>query len=228
MIGIRTPGPYNFWVKFRGTGTPFYLGTGVTGTETEEEQFFLPVMNDLGGRSEPFQLVQDGQEEDIPLILNRYDNNVIQALRALSAGYGPFGAPGPIGIPPPLGGAVGGAPPLGSETGLARGTLVLGVSDFALIIGYSYAGTPSSGSFVGGVSDLPFGRVYLYCTAPKKKDSNIGSRTLEYALHIKAYSGFLSGATIGPTPAQRGFQSYVEGSLAQITAAIGGGALLLA
>src|SRR5271170_4482912 len=123
---ITTPGTIYSFVQFPpgfpgGIG-PFYLGSCTIAPEPQAEKFRIPVLNDQGGRSVPFQLIKDGERWDILLSMNKFDLVVNRAIRSLD----------------------GGGAPLGSETGYARGTLVIGVSDFQLIMLNVYAGTPSS------------------------------------------------------------------------------------
>ena len=148
----------------------YYLGTCVTAPEPEGEKFKIPVMNDLGGRSVPFQLVKDGEQWLIPLVMNRFDYALCQQIRALD----------------------GGGAPVGSETGLARGTLVIGISDFVLVLINSYAGTASAGQFVGGIgqSDLIVSRTFYTCNLRKYKESTVGTRVLEVVMMVEAQNVF--------------------------------------
>lgn len=186
--GIRTPGPITAFAALRDTAgnlsAGFYLGTCVTAPEPEGEKFKIPVMNDLGGRSVPFQLVKDGETWLIPLTMNRFDYTLCQQIRALD----------------------GGGAPVGSETGLARGTLVIGISDFVLCLVNQYAGTPSAGTFVGGLgnSDLIVSRTFATCNLRKYKESTVGTRVLEVAMMIEAQNVF--------DQTTRGFTLLTEGA----------------
>ena len=189
-MGQRTPGPINIFVRFRNQATAVYLGTCVTAPENEEEKYKIPVLNDLGGRSVPFQLVQDGQVDYVYATVNRFDYFVVQNIKNVESGAPPTGA-----APNPA---------IGIETGLARGTLTIGISDFELILTNQYFGTTSAGQFVGGIaaSDLAFGRRYYSANMRKCKESTVGTRVLEIALAFECQNVFL--------PASRGFQMYTE------------------
>lgn len=158
-----TPGPIDMFCGLRsapgGSVTFAYLGTCVTAPEPEEEQFKIPVMNDLGGRSVPFQLVQDGENAQLLCTLNRFDLAVAQLMRAASSGR--FSASG-----------------IGNETNIARGTLVIGVSDFQFVLRNRYFGQP-----VGG-GPVPEGRLYYSANLRKYKESTVGTRVLEIAIAL--------------------------------------------
>lgn len=162
-----TPGPIDMFCGFRsGPGgsisTYAYLGTCVTAPEPEEEQFKIPVMNDLGGRSVPFQLIQDGETASLLCTLNRFDLTVARLLRAQSSGQ--FNVNG-----------------IGSESATARGTLVIGVSDFQFILKNRYGGLAVSGP-ANGVS--PYGRLYYSANCRKYKESTVGTRVQEVAFAL--------------------------------------------
>jgi hypothetical protein len=175
-----TCGPIEHFVVFPGQSIATYLGSAVLAPEQEAEDFKIPVLNDLGGRSVPFQLVQDGEQWMVMTTLNRFDLAVCRAIRALP----------------------GGGAPLGSETGIARGTLVIGLSDFQLILVNSYAGTPSAGV---NAAALNAGRGFYSSTLLKYKESTVGTRVLEVSLAIQCNNVF--------NPATRGFSLYTESGL---------------
>jgi hypothetical protein len=169
--GQRTPGPIYLFAKFRNLSTAYYLGTCITAPEPENEKFKIEVMNDISGRSVPFQLVQDGEKFFILATMNRFNLDVVANIRALESG-----------VATPNTGVNSG---LGSETAYARGTLNIGVSDFQLITLNAYYGTTSAGVFVGGVSDLPAGRMYYSCNLRKYKESTVGTRVLDVSMAIE-------------------------------------------
>lgn len=182
--GQFTPGPIDHYVLFRGAQVAEYLGTAVMAPEQEAEDFKIPILNDLGGRSVPFQLVQDGEQWMIQTTLNRFDFGVYRSIRdRISAGPGQPTA-------------------LGSETGRARGTLVIGSSDFSLILVNTYAGTPSSGLPIGVLPPLNALRGFYSSTLLKYKESTVGTRVLELALLFQCNNVF--------DPISRGFGLYSE------------------
>lgn len=193
-----TPGPILLYARFRNQSTIRFIGTAVSAPEPESEQFKIPVMNDLSGRSVPFQLVQDGELFQVMFSTNRFDINVCRAIRALSNGQ-------PASVPSTTGNAF-----LGTETGRARGTLVLGISDFELFMVNSYAGTPQAGSVsVSGSAqaDLNTLRGFASCNLRKYKESTAGTRVIEVAMALDCQNLYTPNAT---GDFARGFVLYSE------------------
>lgn len=180
--GIFTPGPIDHYVKVDGLFPWTYLGTAVLAPDQEGEFYKIPVLNDLGGRSVPFQLVQDGEEWTVSTTLNRFDMAVLTRIRTLQSR-----GPGEV-------------PLVGAESGRARGTLVIGVNDFQLYLANSYSGTPSAGA---GGDALNFGRGFYSATVVKYGESTKGTRVLEASLIIKCYNLFRLD--------NRGFLTYEQG-----------------
>jgi hypothetical protein len=200
-MGIRTPGPIHHFVAFRtasGTTQGYYLGTAVAAPEQDNEKAKIPVMNDLGGRSIPFQLVQDGEKWLVTTTLNRFDLGLCRSIRALEDGT--FPVPAPINSPSNSPGSV-----PGTEGAIARGTLVLGITDFVLVLVNGYAGTNSSGQFVGGIgsSDLAVARTFYSANLRTYKESTVGTRILEVAMAIECLPIF--------DQTSRRFATYAEG-----------------
>lgn len=199
---IFTPGPIFHYVRFRNASTFHFLGTAVTAPEQDGEKFKIPVMNDLGGRSVPFQLIQDGEIWNVTTTLNRFDIQIARDIRALESGFPAGGAAGP-----PAGA-------LGAETNLARGTLNIGVSDFELFLVNGYAGTTSAGTGVGAgsaIADLNRVRAFASCNLRKYKESTVGTRVLEVAMAIECQNMF---TPTGALPF--GFVLYQDGAVAGI------------
>lgn len=178
-LGIRTPGPIHLFSRFRNNSTAFYLGTCVAAPEPEHEQFDIPIMNDIGGRSVPFQIIQDGELAYVSATLNRFDWRLLQSLRAL-----PSQAANSITTSP----NTGGNPNAGQEFAGARGTLALGINDWQLVLLYQYAGTISAGSFTNSDNDLPFGRIYSSVRIKKYKESTVGTRVMEVAMILECHN----------------------------------------
>ncbi len=178
-VGQYCNGPIDHYVQFRGESTAVYLGTAVIAPEQEAEDFKIPVLNDLGGRSVPFQLVQDGEQWLCMTTLNRFDMAVLNRLRAL-----PGAGPGQV-------------PVIGQESGRARGTLVIGINDFQLVLVNTYGNTPSAGVNAGQLNTY---RGFASATILKYKESTAGTRVLEASLAIQCNNVF--------DPASRGFLLY--------------------
>jgi hypothetical protein len=191
--GQFTPGPQHLFARFRSNPVAQYLGTCVRAPDPEHEFYYLDVENDIGGRSVPYQLIQDGENARIVLVMNRFDINICRGIRALHAAAG--------------GGTVN---QLGSETAYARGTLVIGSSDFELVCVNSYAGTPSAGLPLAAAAFLNAGRRYVSVVPTKYKESTEGTRVLEVAMALRCENGAVGQA----------FQLYTEtdlGALGPIT-----------
>lgn len=188
MAGIYTPGPIHHFVQFRGAAQPVYLGTAVAAPKQANEKFKLEVFNDLSGRSVPFQLIQDGEKWMVTTVLNRFNLQVLRAIRALESG----GAG------------------LGFESATARGTLVLGVSDFSLILVNQYAGTAAQGyQATAGtqVLDLNNSRAFATSNLRTYEENTAGTRVLEVGLAVECLSLFAPANTLG-------FVTYSEGPAA--------------
>jgi hypothetical protein len=199
---IFTPGPITLFVRFRTNSTIRYLGTCVSAPEPEGEQFKIPVMNDLGGRSVPFQLIQDGEMWQVSVTMNRFDLPLCRAIRSLSSGVVPT-------VPVDLN-------TFGSETGRARGTLVLGVSDMQLFMVNTYAGTPQAGTFSPGGSaqaDLNTMRAFASVNLRKYKESTAGTRVLEVAMALDCQNIWLPDAS---GDFARGFTIFSEATTSGI------------
>lgn len=162
--GSFTPGPQHAYARFRSSPIAVYLGTAVRAPDPTHEFYYLDVMNDLSGRSVPYQLVQDGENAKIVLVLNRFDLVVARGIRALHSAAG--------------GGVVA---DLGAESAFARGTLVIGSSDFELIFVNSYGGTSAAGLPVAAGANLNVGRRYYSVIPERYKESTEGTRVLEAA-----------------------------------------------
>lgn len=174
-LGIRTPGPIHLFARFRNNSTGFYLGTCVAAPEPELEKFKIPVMNDLGGRSVPFQLIQDGESGYCVMTMNRFDYALVQSIRGLES----RNAKSSINA-----GNLSGDLEAGSEFSGARGTLVLGLNDWQLIQVNEYANTTAAGSF-NGTSDLIPARIFASANLRKYKESTVGTRVLEVSMVVE-------------------------------------------
>lgn len=185
-----TPGPIHLFARFRSNPVAAYMGTCVKAPDPDHEFYYADVMNDLSGRQVPYQLIQDGENAVIVCVLNRFDINVCRGVRALHGAAG--------------GGVVSG---LGSETAYARGTLVIGSSDFELVMVNSYYNTPAAGLPVAvAQAGLNAGRRYVSVTPRKYKESTEGERVLSVAFVLKAENGAVGQA----------FQLYTETDLGQL------------
>lgn len=172
-MGSRTPGPQHLFARFRGYDTVFYLGTCVAAPRPRHEKARIPVMNDLTGRSEPFQIIKDGENALVAATMNRFDWPLLQSIRGLDA----------VNIPPPA--PAGGNLAAGSEVAFTRGTFVLGLTDFQLLIFWEYADVAGSS---GDVLDQAPIRQYNSVELAACEESTEGTRVLEVACAFRCVS----------------------------------------
>lgn len=85
-MGTRTPGPIHLFVRFRGTAAINYLGTCVAAPEPTHTKSRIPIMNDLAGRNEPFNVVKDGEHAVVSATMNRFDMGLWNTIKALDSG----------------------------------------------------------------------------------------------------------------------------------------------
>jgi hypothetical protein len=167
---IHTPGAQELWIKFRGQSQAAYWGTAVTAPEFEEVPRYLEVKNDLAGRQEPFQLIYDGQSAMVAVTLNRLDLAVTRTVRDHWARNG--------------------SSQTGNDPYYARGSAVLGSTDFQVVVINSFGGT------VYQAAGMNTGRLYYACTVAGYKESAAGTRAMEVAVVLRAWS-IWAGANSG-------------------------------
>lgn len=162
MAKFYTPGAIEHFVRFR-NGSVSYLGTAMVAPEVEARPAFLNVMNDLGGRSVPVDLVADRTQHLITTTLNRFDWATYKAMELSTLGA---------------------AGATKDENIFTHGTLTIGAADFELIWVYTLAGT--------GVIpvDFPRGRRYYSCVIKGARESTVGTRVMELSLVIEANEVF--------------------------------------
>lgn len=167
---FTTMGPVEIFIKPRINGTLnsswTYFGTSVTSPEVEIKESFLPVMNDLGGRSVPTTQVWDGEQHVLSATLNRFDPDVYAYLRTRSA--------------------IGTTPVTGEK--LQRGRLFIGYNDCQCLLVNSFKGG------LGDTGNMPAGRLYYSAKFAGSRESSVGSRVYEIAI-ILEMNGVLDPAT---------------------------------
>lgn len=189
-VGTRTPGCQHLFARFRGQTTIFYLGTCVASPEPEHHKARIPVMNDIAGRSRPFQVIKDGEGAIVYATMNRFDWPLLQSIRALdSANVFPS---------TPAAGNLA----AGSEAANTRGTLVLGLTDFQLLIWWEYFGVAGAS---GSVNDAQPVRQYNSVEMLDMKEAAPG-RAQEVACAFSCESLY--------SPTTRSFSGGVAGTAA--------------
>lgn len=172
-MGTRTPGPKHLFARFRGNSAVYYVGTCVAAPEPEHEKSRIPIMNDLAGRNEPFQIVKDGENAVIMATMNRFDWLLLQTIRSLDQTNTPPATP------------LAGNTFAGQENPDTRGTLTIGITDFQLLI-WSQYNTVAGAS--GTANDAAPVRQYNSVELVKYKESSVGTRVDEVACAFKATS----------------------------------------
>jgi len=174
-MGSHTSGPVHLFARFRSGTTglgPYYLGTCVASPEPEHTKSRIPIFNDIAGRNEPFQIVKDGENATVMATMNRFDYSLLQSIRALDSSNTPN--------PNPPGGNLN----AGAEDTFTRGTFVIGVTDFQLLLWAQYAGTVSAGT---ALDESPI-RQYNSVEQIVMKETRAGTRVLEVACAFKCTS----------------------------------------
>jgi hypothetical protein len=143
--------------------TFYYLGTAVTSPETEITVAWIPVMNDLGGRSVSIQDVYDGEVHKVSFTLNRFNWQTYNRLRTGTAG--------------PTISAGGDAP-------TDRGRVHRGVDDYQFLLTNSYVGS------IADNGDMPAGRLYYYAKPLAFREGRVGTRVEEVTCLIECTAGF--------------------------------------
>ncbi len=207
--GMFTKGPILHFVVIPQANqtNAYFLGTHVSSPRERQEAHEIPVFNDLGGRSVRIQSINDGEEWKVFTTLNRFDMNIVRALRYLKSGITFSGGQFPVNPASfPLTGL---NPPLGTQNGLARGTLVIGAQDFKLILVNSYAGTLAAGLPIAAALDMASARGYASCSITGYEEEQEENRVTEIAMAIECRNVFIPSTTI---IAAQSFQTYFEGS----------------
>jgi hypothetical protein len=160
-------GPIEMFISQRVDGvasTFYYLGTAVDSPDTDIKELYLPVMNDLGGRSASMQDVYDGGLHQISFTLNRFDYGVYNRLRVKSAG--------PVITE-------------GGDSPTERGAVIRGIQDFQFLMVSTYKGV----SVIDDGSQ-PAGRLYYYMKPLAFRESRTGTRVEEIACLLECTMGF--------------------------------------
>lgn len=158
---VQTLGPGHVYIKFRGDMTGVlesvysYLGTCETCPVVEIDQPKLPVMNDLAGRTFPFQKVEDGEQHLVTLVLNKFDYTVWR--RAYDT-YHHLTLITNHGI----------------DDRYKRGSLHMGIGDFQLLLVNDFSGVAPFHPLAQ--ADQPIGRLYFSAELVKAKEDPSANR----------------------------------------------------
>lgn len=84
MAQIYVPGPALIYVGVANSQgvTPEFFGTGETAPDVDVNGSLIPVMNDLGGTTLPFDRIWDGEEAMISVVINRFNWATMRKLLA--------------------------------------------------------------------------------------------------------------------------------------------------
>lgn len=156
---FRPLGPIEHFVRPANTGTFLYLGTAQTSPMIKEGDAFLPIFNDVGGRSVPTQLIVDRRKAVVVTTLNRFNWTTYSTLKHMS-------------------GTTGSA--VYQERVSDHGIPVLGLGSFDLFLGFTFGSVFSA-------NDTPTGRLYYGCVLKDWQEDSAGSRVVDLSLTIEHY-----------------------------------------
>jgi len=192
MSALFTPaGPIDLFVKLRDNSTA-YLGTCKEAPEVEVRPAFIDIKSDISGRTVPINKCFDGEQHLIYLTaVNHIDWLAYKFIsRATTGGLGLVGQ------------AIGGTGDTSRVDGpLDRGSLVIGSTDFELVLRYTFGGTVVA-------PELPVGRRYWSCVLVGARESTVGSRLMEVSMVLEANSIYSS--TGSSSNGGRTFKLYTE------------------
>lgn len=152
---FHTLGAIDHFIRPTGDPAWVYLGTATLSPDMEEEPAYLPVINDLGGRSLPVTYVADRNRCTVTTTLNRFNWTAYDLLRfVLNPGTGAGSYVDRVGD---------------------HGTPVMGFQDFQLLLISTFGPTYSS-------PDTPTGRMYYSAIPRKFRESNLNSRVTELSI----------------------------------------------
>lgn len=170
---MHVPGPKEIYVKFADSvighsgGTDWqFVGTCVQAPDLSTQPYFIDVFNDYGGRRTPYQLIWDGSESRVMATVNRMDLAVCRNIRDQAERVGTLGR-------------------VGRETNLDRGTLVIGKSDFQMIVRNTYFGT------VNATIGMPPGRYFFSVVLEGYEEHTTGTRVEEVSMLFRCNNIFL-------------------------------------
>jgi hypothetical protein len=150
-----TLGPVEHFIRPDGTGPWLYLGTAKVSPEEEREDFLLPLMSDIGGRSVPHDYVRDRSKSFVTTTLSRFNRSTYRRLRLETV------------TAPAVGDLV--------ETPILNGTPILKYSHFELLLLNHFT---ANGINVPS-EDQPKGRCYYHAIPRKFREDRAGSRSVE-------------------------------------------------
>lgn len=160
---FRSLGPIDHWVRPIGSANFSHLGTATTSPSIREGDAYLPLVNDIGGRSNPMQLVRDRRKITVVTTLNRFSWQTYNFLKSLR----PIGGVNSLTF---------------AEEMTDHGLPVLGVSSFELLLTFSF-GTLSG-------ADTPTGRIYFGTVLKDWQEDSVGTRVVDLTLVFESYGLF--------------------------------------
>jgi hypothetical protein len=162
---FRALGSIDHFIRPFGQSGFNYLGTAVTSPLIKEGDKFLPIFNDIGGRSVPTQMVTDRRMAMVVTTINRFNWTTYNVLRSMR------GTPGSAYY---------------EEQEQDHGVPVLGAYDIDLLLTFSFGSTFSA--------ETPNGRLYYGGILKDWDENSVGSRVMELTLTFELY-GQLDAAT---------------------------------
>jgi hypothetical protein len=156
------PGPVDVHLQFKNEPAIF-LGNAVVSPEYEIMPGFIPVMNDVSGRTYPYGQLYDGAMHRLSMVLNRVDTPLMRRFYDWPLHTGAVGT-------------------LGTDNKLARGSFITGVNDVRVVFANTFFNTPNA------TPNTPAGRMYFSAFLGNAKESAAGTRVTEWAVLIECHS----------------------------------------
>lgn len=159
-------GPIDLYIRNRVAGVTnnnwLYLGTAVSAPEFEIKPAYINIMNDLGGRSVPFQKVKDGEQWIVTSTLNRFDYSNYNQLKVNTTQTANIAA----------------------GESIVRGRLYLASDDYMALFIFNYKNT------VADIGNMPAGRMFYSMTPLAFRESTVGTRVNEVTIVMEMNAVF--------------------------------------
>lgn len=81
---VHVTGPVHHCIKLWGEGTPFYLGTAEVTPQMQIRTYRTNTMNDIAGKTLPFQKHWDGQAATVSVLLTRFSKEAVRQLKMIA------------------------------------------------------------------------------------------------------------------------------------------------
>src|SRR6185295_7963837 len=130
---FRPLGTIDHWIRPVTSSQFIHLGTAVTSPSIREGDNYIPIFNDIGGRSVETQTIRDRRKSHLITTINNINWSAYSLLKRMRGSGGALGA---------IGAVIAGNNGSYVETPTDHGLPVLGFSDFDLLFTFAF---PSAG-----------------------------------------------------------------------------------